>query len=283
MTFAQWLGLSLQVSIILTVLALGLTSRWQDATYLFRHPLLLLRAVFSMSVMMPFIAATLVWLFAERLEVQVALVALAVSPVPPIIHKKQLSVGASREYVIGLLVAMALLAIVVVPLTIEILNLVFSRSAVVPPTVVAKILLISILLPLGAGIALRHWFPAAERASGVITVIAGLLLAGGALIMILGMWSIIWPLIGNGFLLGLAVLALIGLAVGHLVGGPIPGNRTALALTTASRHPAVALTIATSGAVTDPKPPLAVILLYLVVATIVSIPYVRWRKRQAQS
>jgi BASS family bile acid:Na+ symporter len=79
------------------------------------------------------------------------------------------------------------------------------------------------------------------------------------------------------------VLAVIGLSVGHLFGGPRPGDRTTLALATASRHPAVALAIATSGAVKEPKPELGIILLYLIVATVVSLPYQRWRKPAAGS
>jgi BASS family bile acid:Na+ symporter len=72
------------------------------------------------------------------------------------------------------------------------------------------------------------------------------------------------------------VMPIIGLAVGHLFGGPLAGDRTSLALSTASRHPAVALAIATSGPLRDPKPELAIILLSLVVATLVSIPYQKW-------
>jgi BASS family bile acid:Na+ symporter len=260
------------------VLALGLTARWQDTTFMFRNPMLLLRAVLSMNVIMPIIAAVMAWMFAQRAEVRAALVALAVSPVPPIIHKKQLSVGATKEYVIGLLVAMALLVIVVVPLTIRILDLVLGRSVTLGPVAIAKIMLKTVLVPLAVGIIIRHFFPRAEKGVGVIVFIGGLLLAGGCLILIYGMWPVIWLMIGNGLVVGLVVMALIGLLVGHLLGGPVPGNRTALALTTASRHPAVALAIATS-AVTDPKAPLAVILLYVILAFLLSIPYVKWRKR----
>ena len=64
-----------------------------------------------------------------------------------------------------------------------------------------------------------------------------------------------------------------------MLGGPIEGDRTALAMATASRHPAVALAVATSGVVVETKPELAVILLYLIVATLVSIPYQKWRHR----
>src|SRR5882672_2243332 len=177
MTVAQWLGLALQASIMLTVLGLGLTATWEQATFLFRRPPLLLRAVLSMSVVMPIIAAIMATLFDLPREVKVALVALAVSPVPPIIQKKQITAGGRMDYVIGLLVAMSLLAIVLVPLTVVILDHVFGRSAVLTPEAVAKIMLTTVLVPLGVGLAIRHWLPAAEKASGAVIAIAGVLLA----------------------------------------------------------------------------------------------------------
>jgi hypothetical protein len=39
-----------------------------------------------------------------------------------------------------------------------------------------------------------------------------------------------------------------------------------------------ALTIAISGAVSEPKPETAIMLLSLLVATIISLPYQKWRK-----
>ena len=278
MTAAQWLGLVLQVSIMLTVLGLGLTATQQDATYLLRRPRLLARAVISMNIAMPVIAAIIATTFALPLEVKVALVALAVSPVPPIIQKKQISAGGRQEYVVGLLVAMSLLAIVLVPLTVLILDEIFGRAATITPASVAKIMLLTVLAPLGVGLLLRHWVPPTEKAAGAIIAVAGLLLVVGVVLLLYGLWPVTRTYIGNGVVAMLAALAVIGLAVGHILGGPRPGDRTALAMSTSSRHPAVALAIATSGAVTEPKPELAIILLYLVVATFVALPYQKWRK-----
>src|SRR5580698_3402576 len=171
MTAAQWLGLVLQVSIMLTVLGLGLTATQQDATYLLRRPKLLARAVISMNVAMPIIAALIATTFALPLEVKVALVALAVSPVPPIIQKKQITAGGRQEYVVGLLVAMSILAIVLVPLTVFILDQVFDRSATIGPAAVAKIMLMTVLAPLIVGLLIRHWFPACEKASAAIIAV----------------------------------------------------------------------------------------------------------------
>ena len=106
---------------------------------------------------------------------------------------------------------------------------------------------------------------------------AGLLLAVVSAILIWGLWPQVRVFIGDGQILLIAGIVVVGLAVGHLLGGPIEGDRTALAMATAARHPAVALAVATSGVEAQPKPELAVILLYLLVATVISIPYQKWR------
>jgi len=277
MTASQWLGLVLQASIMLTVLGLGLTATWQDAMYMLRRPNLLVRAVLSMNVVMPIVAAVVAAVFSFPDEVEVALVALAVSPVPPIIQKKQITAGGRREYVVGLLVAMSLLAIVLVPLTVIILDHVFGRAARIGPAAVAKIMLMTVLAPLLVGLLIRNFIPKAEKASGAVIAIAGVLLVIAVVLLLYGLWPVIRMFIGNGVVLLLIIMAVIGLAVGHFFGGPLAGDRTTLAMATSSRHPAVALAIATSGTISEPKPELGVILLYLLVATIVAIPYQKWR------
>jgi bile acid:Na+ symporter, BASS family len=281
MNLQQYLGLALQISIALTVFGLGLTASWRDATYLLRQPGLLLRSVLAMSVVMPLVAVTIAKLFSFPVEVEAALVALAIAPVPPLLYKKQLGAGGRREYVVGLLVAMGLLSIVLVPVSVAILSRAFSLSVLVPPLVIAKIVLTSVLAPLALGLAIRQWFPAAEKASSHVIALGGLLLVVGAVMLLVGLWPITRTFLGNGVALMLAVFVAIGLLVGHLLGGPVAADRTTLAISTAQRHPAVALAIA-SAMTASQKPELAVILLYVIIATIVVIPYQKWCTRAAQ-
>jgi BASS family bile acid:Na+ symporter len=281
MTVQQWLGLGLQASIMLTVLGFGLTATWSQATFLFRNPTLLVRAVLSMSVVMPVVVAILVAWVDFRYPVALALVALAVSPVPPIVQKKELTAGGRMDYVVGLMVAMSVLAIVLVPLSLTILDRVFDKHGVVTVGAIAAIMAKTVLAPLAVGLALHRWWPASRKASGAVLAVAGILLAVTALILLVGLWPIVRTFIGNGMIVAMAVVALVGLLVGHALGGPMEADRTALAMSTASRHPAVALAVATSGTLGEIKTELAIILAYLVVATIVCIPYQKWRERHA--
>ena len=91
-----------------------------------------------------------------------------------------------------------------------------------------------------------------------------------------------WALIGDGTLLAFAVFILVGLLVGHLLGGPDPDSRVVLALSTACRHPALALAIAGANFPSERRV-LAAILLYLVLNALLTIPYVKWQRKKIQA
>jgi BASS family bile acid:Na+ symporter len=234
-----------------------------------------------MNVIMPLVVAGLVVALDLPTAVKIALVALVVSPVPPILPKKELKAGGRGQYAIGLLVAIALLSIVIVPIAVSWFSAAFDRTGEIAPLTIAKVVLTSVLAPLAVGIIVRQFVRAfAQKIAGSVLMLGIVLLIVSALPLIYATWPAIHALFGNGTVLIIAATAVIGLVVGHTLGGPEPDDRTVLALSTASRHPAVALAVAVAGGA-ESKSELAAILLYLIVAAIVSIPYVMWRNRQA--
>src|SRR5271155_5772318 len=115
MTFAELIPIALKLSVVLLVFALGLRAAWQDAFSLFRQPRLLFRSILSMNfVMLAFVVASASF-FNLHPAVKIAIVALAVSPVPPLLPKKQQKAGGTASYAIGLMVAAALTAIILMP------------------------------------------------------------------------------------------------------------------------------------------------------------------------
>src|SRR5450631_3731412 len=271
MDVASLLLLAIKTSILLTVFSIGLNASWQDALSLFRNPWLLIRSVLSMNVIMPLVAAGLVVVFDLSASVKIALVALAISPVPPILPKKELKAGGHASYAVGLLVAIALLAIVTVPVTMTWFAHAFDRTANIEPFAVAKIVLKSVFAPLAAGIALHHLAPAlAARIARPVGLLGMVLLIASALPLAYASWPMFRQLFGNGTALIVAGMAVTGLFVGHVLGGPEASDRTVLALSTTSRHPAIAMTVAIAAGA-ESKPELAAIPLYLIVALLVCI------------
>ena len=280
MSLQTLIPLLLEVSLFLSVFAIGLKASAKDATYLFRRPGELVRALLAMNVLMPLFAIALVLSFDLHPAVRIALIALSVSPIPPLLSNKVTKAGGAESYTIGLLLAAGLLAIVFVPAAMEILEKVFNVPLQMSLASIAALVFMTVLLPIGLGVAVHWLLPGlAERLAKPIAQIAGIgLLATAAAIMFSAAPSI-WSLVGNGTVIALAAFVLAGLAIGHLMGGPEPENRTALAISTASRHPGIAIALAVANR-PEQKLTAAAVLLYLLVNALVSMPYLAWIKRR---
>lgn len=264
---------------MLNVFVLGLRSSPQDATYLFRRPGQLFRSLLSMNVVMPLFAAAMIAVFDLHPALKVALITLAVSPIPPMLPKKALKAGGGASYTIGLLVAAALLAIVFVPLAVDLMGRAFARPGHMTLWAVALVVAMTVLVPLAVGLLVRRMAPAlAERIAKPISLVASVLLISVLPILFTAMPTVV-SLIGNGTLVAIVAFVFVGLAAGHLLGGPEPDDRTVLALTTSSRHPGVAIAIASANFPGE-KLVVAAILLYLLVNAVVSIPYRTWCRRR---
>jgi BASS family bile acid:Na+ symporter len=282
MTLAELLPIAVKASIVVFVFGLALNASPKDVTYLLQRPALLVRSLVSMNIIMPMFAAALAALFGFHRALEIALIALAVSPVPPILPKKQAKAGGTTSYAIGLLAVAALFAIVFVPLAVELLGWAFARPAHISAGQVASVVLL-VLAPLAAGFLVRQAVPdLAQRIANPISLFATLLLFGAAVAIVVSAWPLIASLVGNGTVVAIVMFILVGLAAGHLLGGPEPDDRTVLALATANRHPGVALAIATAN-FPEERAVLAAVLLYVLVGVVVSIPYVAGRKRSHAS
>jgi bile acid:Na+ symporter, BASS family len=282
MTVEQLIRVAIVLSIMLIVLSFALRATWRDATSLFRHPSLLLRSLLAMNVLMPIFAMVLVGLFSLRPAIALALLTLAVSPVPPFLPREQLQVAGRRAYdVHSLLGATSLLSIVLAPASVVLIGLAFSRHTDIDPLKIARVVGLTVLLPFAAGLIINRLRPSFAASVSPLAGKAGMLLLVVACIPILvKRGPAMLALIGDGTLLAIVAFVAVGLAVGHLLGGPDPRERGVLALATAMRHPGVALVIA-SGIAEGDKIVGPALMLYLLVGTLVSAPYVRWAKRIA--
>ena len=278
MSLQKLIFIVLAVSALLSLFSIALKASLQDATYLFRRPGELFRALLAMNILMPLLAVALISIFDFNPAVSIAIVALSVSPIPPPVPAKMVKAGGAESYVIGLHIAVGLLAIIFVPLATEIIGLVRNVERQMSMAPVAKVVFISVLMPIVAGVGVHKLAPVlAECLSRPIALISGI----GLLVSIVVVWisaaPAMWSLIGNGTLIALVAFVLVGLTIGHFLGGP--KHRTSLAISTATRHPGIALALAAAnfpeeGLVT------AAVLLYLIVNAVVSIPYLLWTKRR---
>jgi BASS family bile acid:Na+ symporter len=275
---ALLIRIAILISVALLGIALGLRYATADAGYLLQRPFLLARSLVAMNLIMPMVAVALVSSFDFKTPIKVALVALMISPLPPVLPGKHLNLR-SHGYIYGIVVAAAICSVVLVPLAASLLSTHFHTQHVSAIKVFIVVLL-TVLAPLLIGIALQR-----IRASRASSLAAALSKIGAALLVVAGIpvlvmeWPTIRSLFGDGTVVAAIALSGVGLLVGHLFGGPDPQNRTVLALATASRHPGVALVAGIGASAQTPRLMTAAVLLAFVASVVVTAPYGAWRKR----
>jgi BASS family bile acid:Na+ symporter len=267
--------LLIKASLFAVVVAIGMASSWRDATWLLRSPGLLLRSVVSMQVLLPLIAVLLATKLPLHPGVKIAIVMLSLSPVPPALPGKEMKVGGDRAYAVSLLLVSAVLAIAVIPASLRLLSDVTTFTLGIAPMAVAKLVATSILIPLAIGLLISTFaVEFSRRASPIVRKIGMVMLLLGIVPPIFAMLPAMRALIGDGTLAVCAVLCLAALLIGHALGGPDRDDRTVLALSTAMRHPAMAIALAKANFSHEPLV-VPAILLYLIVALVVRLPYTK--------
>ena len=273
------LVLAFQGSIMLTVFGFGLRATVEDVLYVVRRPRLLVISLVSMFIVMPFIALILALVIAPPRVALVALVTLALSPVPPTLLGKEHDAGGRASYGLGLTVTVSILSIVLIPALVVFLGGLTDNPFNIGFATVAGQVLVAVVLPLAAGMLVRAFLPRlAERVEKPFALVAKVvLLAAAAFVLVVAFPQFVEVLTAST-VVAFVVFTVLGLAFGHIMAGPDPGDSRVLALASALRHPGIALAIATAN-----FPSLqfgAVIILYLIIGTIVCIPYMKWMQRR---
>jgi len=250
MTTAAVITLAIKVSLALTVLAAGMRARPADHLWLFRRPSLLARTILSMNVMMPLIAILMVSILGLSQPVKVALVALSMSPVPPLFPPKVVASRGSAPYAVSLLGTAAALSVVLVPLSAWAIGRLFATPVRIPARTILELVGPIIFLPLVVGGLVRQFAPTfAAKSLKAIAAVATWLLRIAIIPVLIVSWPAVRELLGNGTLLAMLVVCFSGLAIGQAA---FPGNEVIRA---------------------------AVLLTVLVVA-LATMPYASWAERR---
>jgi Predicted Na+-dependent transporter len=274
----QIIPILLTMSLWGLVLTVGLKSVRGDLIYVLTRPWLLLKAIVAVDVI-PITAALLLTLFLP-LEpvVKAGIVLMAISPVPPLVPGQELGLGGRKQYAYGVYVAMALLAVVAVPLANDVAARAFGRQDTPTFLLVAKSVIMGVVIPLLVGMTVRLVAPAvAARLAPWVYRLSMLLVFAAFLPILVSIWPEMTRLVGNGTVLVMAAVTAIGLAGGHLLGGPDLRDRATLAIASSIRHPGIAMMLANAHFMD--KRVTAAVFLFLLVGMAVGIPYRMWIKR----
>jgi len=278
MTAIEILGLVIKASLFMVVLGFGMQASLRDVTFLLRRPAQLIASIVSINVIMPILGILVAKIFELDHVIEVALVALAAAPIPPILPNKAMKSEGDKSFSFGLLVTVSFLSLFVIPAVVKIAGWVFEKQTFFAEASIVLTILTGVVIPMAIGMLINRFAPGfAERVSGILGKVGFILLIIACLPILISLFPSIWHLIGNWTVAVLVVFAICGIAVGHLLGGSDPHERTVLALATASRHPGIAigLTVANLGDA-DKSLGIAAVLLYFIVSAIAVIPYLKW-------
>jgi BASS family bile acid:Na+ symporter len=276
------IGLVFQLSVAVSVFGYGLYANNEDILYVFRRPRLLVVSLLAMFVVVPVAALAIELYFDFPHAARVAIVVLALTPVSQLLPRTEISSGGRPSYAYGLSFAVASLSIVIVPAMTHFVGRVMGRPFGVPAGTVATTLLLTVLLPLGLGMLAQRLLPnLADRIKDPMVRIANIaLLAALAFVLVLVFPSVL-DVIGVGTVVAMAVFIAVALAVGHFMGGPDPDHSVVLAIACANRNPGMGIAIAV--ALFPAENFVATMVLYGILVSVVSKPYINWQKRRLAS
>ena len=278
MNIQSLIGPGIGLSIFLGGLAVGMRVVPADLPYVLSKPSRLLVALLAMNGLPPIVAITVCKVFSLHPAVAVALVTLSIAPVGPLFSANMMPLVSPERaaYARGLFFASTVLSVVLTPLAVEAIQVLFGGDVHVSPLAVLEVVVSSVLLPLGVGLAIGRWWPVARRWIPAIQKVSTVLLLACAVVIVVGAWSLMGSLIRQWTTTAIILISLIWLAIGHFLGGPDEDDRTVLAFGCVARHPGVAIGVASFA--DQPLAPVGVLTTVLV-SELAMAPYKAWRKR----
>jgi BASS family bile acid:Na+ symporter len=254
------------------MLTLGISFSIEKTLSLWRRSRVLLQTLLAVIGIFPLAVFLLLKGIVLPPEVSTGLVLLAACPGAPLTTKRAYMAGAKISYVSGLQFTLAMLAVIVTPLTLNIFNSSFDLLIEkVTPWEIARQITEVQLLPIGIGLLLQKIAPKVT-----IQIEKPLNILANILFVILVIVAIIpaFLLISQMSLLSIAMIIIVvsfGLSIGHFLGGFEIEKRSALAIASVARNFGLALFIAILHDIQ--KLVLPTLVAYLILGAILAIPY----------
>ncbi len=266
-----------QLSGAFTVFSYGLRASRTDLLYVLNHPRLLAVSLLAMFVVTPVAALAVSQVFDLNHIGTVALVALALAPLSPTLPKKEREGGGHAPYAVSLAVTVVALSIVVTPLMVAFLGNIMGRPFGVSSWDVFRAVGLIVFLPLILGIAAKLALRSVpHRLTQILARLSDVFVLVALVLLLIITGPTIVDYIDLGTVAAMVVFALASLGIGWVMGGPEPDHSFVLAFSCLSRHPAIALTIATTNYPGENFA--AAVLLAVFIQGIVAGPFVNWYK-----
>ncbi len=268
-----------RIVIFSLMFAVGINLSVQQLLSVWRRPDALVRALLAIVVLFPLMTFVLLRLLDLPSAAATGLVVLAAAAGPPLLVKRSEMAGAASDFSASLMLTLGLLAVVVTPLTLTVFYSFFDLDTErVRATSVAGQVAMAQLLPIGLGLALQRVWPGVVKAIRKPVLLISNVLFGILVLVLIAPAVAIVSQVGLATAVVAAVMSVVGLAIGHLVGPQDQRERAAVAIGTIARNLGLAIFIVTLSGVQEAAAP--TILTYAVIGFLFGVPYSRWSKRQ---
>jgi BASS family bile acid:Na+ symporter len=282
MSIDQAVNLLVTITLIEMMATIGLSVTMADLRAVLRNVRLVSHAILANYVCVP--AATMGLLFAFQAQPLVAagFLILAVCPGAPYGPPLTAIAKGNVPAAVGLMALLAASSAVVAPMLLSALLPLMAGAERLEVDAVQMVvtLLVTQLLPLSAGLLVRHLRPTlAELLQKPATLISKLLNIAVLGLILATQFHTLTEIRPRGFA-GMLALLLASLAAGWLLGGPAGDGRKALTLTTSLRNVGLSLVIATRAFAGTPA--VTAVLAYGILEVLGSLVLaVAWGRRSA--
>jgi bile acid:Na+ symporter, BASS family len=255
--------------VLSSMLAVGLSLTIREIVAPLRNGKLVFLALLANFVLMPLGAFGIARIFRLDQPLAVALLLLGAAAGAPFLPKLAGIAKGNLAFAAGLMVLLMVLTVAYMPLVLPLL----LEGVSVDPMKIARSLVLVMLLPLGAGLAVNARFGSiAERIRFPLNRISSISLVLLIVLLLVTNFQNVISLFGTRGILASILFLFAGAGIGWLLGGPGLGTKGVLALATAQRNITAALVV--GGKDFDPKV-LVMILGVAVVGLLILMPLAR--------
>ena len=270
----------LSVALIVFAQTLGIAPSRVAAVFR-DSPGVIARSAAAALIVVPAAALGLIVAFDPAPAVAIGLAILVACPPAPLMIKSAPKMGGGdAAFMASLHLVLAALAIVTVPAVLHVLAIPLEFTAAVDLPSLLWTVGKSILIPIGAGLAVRALAPKwADAFAATLDKVGTLGLLVVVVVALAALYDVLLRMDAASYAV-IAAVVVAALAIGHwMIGREHAEKRTILAVECAVRHPGLALAIGSTSF--TPQQALPVLLPCILTSIVIATAYLVWRGRSA--
>jgi BASS family bile acid:Na+ symporter len=261
---------SVVVFVVSSTLSVGLGLTVPQVVTPLRNGRLVVLALLANFVLAPMAAIALARLFGLDEPLGVGLLLVGIAGGAPFLLKLADLARANMPFAVGLMVVLMVITVGYMPIVLPLL----LEGVTVNPANIARSLIVLMLIPLAAGLALRAWHPpGAERVRAVVAPISSISMLFVVALTTAAHLRSMLSILGSLGIVAAVSFVVICFGIGWALGGPGADTRGVVSLGTAQRNTAAALVVAGQN-FSDPKV-VVMITVVMIVSFAVLMPLAR--------